>query len=317
VLLLGGWTEGGARDGSWRALPFYRHRLDRDPDGNLRTDQHTVLWPFFTFGDDHLDTDEPSTRWGFWPLASYESADTWFRSTFLWPFFRFNRGEAPELEGGIEFLYDFPWPFLRWQRGAERTTERAWPIYSHQTTPELDSTSFVWPLGWWRESSGLIADVGTETPVPYQRRDMYFIPFVHDSVRTLEGREGQDTEFQLWPLWHTDRGAHGRRDQGTLSLVPARNIEFLKPADELYSFLWTVWRRQSDGVRDETRLLFDTTFWRTGPEGTRVSVPFVYSRRPRPDGGARHETLWGLLSADTDDEGLAAFGILGFDAWSR
>ena len=42
----------------------------------------------------------------------------------------------------------------------------------------------------------------------------------------------------------------------------------LKPADELYSFLWTLWRHQSDGVSHETRLLFDTVMWRTGPEGT-------------------------------------------------
>jgi hypothetical protein len=317
VFLLGGWTEGGARDGSWRMLPLYRHRLVRDSAGELQTDQHTVLWPFFTFGEDHLDEDAPSKRWAFWPLASYESSETWFRSTFLWPFFRFNRGEASDLEGGEEFLYDFPWPFLRWQRSAEQSTERAWPFYSHQTTPEVDSTSFVWPLGWWRESTGLVADEGMETPVPYQRRDLYFIPFVHDSERTLDGRQGEDTEFQLWPLWHTDLGAHGRVDRGTLSLVPARNIGFMKPADELYSFLWTVWRQQSDGERHETRILFDSTFWRSGSEGTRVSVPFFYSRRPLPDGRSRHETLWGLLSAESDEGGFAKLGILGFDTWSR
>jgi hypothetical protein len=317
VLLVGGWTEGGPRDGSWRLLPLYRHRLVRDPEGTLRTDQHTVLWPFFTFGDDHLDTDDASTRWAFWPLASYESADTWFRSTFLWPFFRFNRGEAPELEGGVEFLYDFPWPFLRWQRSAEASTERVWPFYSHKATPEVDSTSFVWPLGWWREFGGLVTEAGAEEAVPYRRRDLYFIPFVHDSWRRLDGREGEDTEFQLWPLWHADHGARGRRDLGTLSLVPARNIPFLKPADELYSCFWTVWRHQSDGVRDETRLFFDTTFWRTGTEGTRVSVPFVYSRRPLAQGGSRHQTLWGLFGADTDGEGLRSLAVLGFDLWSR
>jgi hypothetical protein len=309
VLLFGGWTEGGPRDGSWRLLPFYRHRLVRDPEGTLRTDQRTVLWPFFTWGPDHMDGEAPSMRWSFWPIASYESADTWFRSSYLWPFFRFHRGEAPDLEGGEEFLYDFPWPFLRWQRSAERTTERAWPIYSHQTTPEVDSTSFVWPLGWWRETSGLATDEGAGTPVPSQRRDLYVIPFVHDSVRTLEGRDGEDTEFQ--------RSAQGRRHRATLSLVPARNWEFLRPADELYSFLWTLWRHRSDGVRDETRILFDTTFWRSGPEGTRVSVPFFYSRRPQPDGRSRHETLWGLLHAESDAEGLSSLGALGLDAWSR
>src|SRR5678815_1054667 len=53
MLLLAGWTEGGMRDGSWRILPFYRHRLWHSPEGVLRTDQHTVLWPFFTWGLDN------------------------------------------------------------------------------------------------------------------------------------------------------------------------------------------------------------------------------------------------------------------------
>jgi hypothetical protein len=317
VLLLGGWTTGGPRDGSWRALPFWRHRIVRNADGSLRTDQHTFLWPFFTWGDDDLDTQAPSERLAIWPLWSRESSETWSRTTWLWPFFRMNEQKVPPVEEGGDYSYDLPWPFYRNARGEDgRSTFRIWPFYSHQTTPEVDSISFVWPLGWWREID--LRSLEDEwPPVDGRREDLYVIPFHHSSRRRLAGRAGADTEWQTWPLWHADHGAEGQEDYGTLSLVPARNIELLRPADELYSFLWTAWRHRSDGTRHETRLLFDTVMWRTGPEGTRVSVPFLYSQRPEPGGVAVRQVLWGLLGTRSDGFGLRSFSVLGFDLWSR
>ena len=316
MLLLAGWTEGGLRDGSWRILPFYRHRLWHSPEGELRTDQHTVLWPFFTWGLDNGDSKAPSHRYAFWPLVGYESSDSWYRCTVLWPFFRFQSETKPKVEGDPEFLYDFPWPFFRHSHGDGETVNRAWPLYSHVTTPELDSTMFLWPLGWWRITNALVSDKGAP-PVRSQRKSLFFLPIVYHSTRTLAGREGEDIEFQLWPLFHNNRGADGHRDQGFFSLWPARDVWFMKPADELYSFLWTLWRRQSNGETTEQRVLFDTTMWRDGPAGVRVSVPFLYSQRPEPGGVARHEILWGLFGARTDDAGLSELTVLWWAPWSR
>jgi len=316
AFLLAGWTNGGPRDGSWRLLPFYRHRIVRHPDGTMRTDLKTVAWPFVTWGTDHMDSSSPSERWGIWPFASREVADTWRKTTVLWPFFRYNHQTSPTVEEGGDFLYDLPWPFFRWQRGPDDSTFRVFPFYSRRIIPDLDSTAFMIPFGWWRKSQGRTSEEGFP-PVGYQRQDLYVLPFLHSSHRTVDGREGEDTEWQFWPLAHVDRGARGRVDAGALSLVPGRNIEFLKPADEMYSFLWTLWRHQSDGTRHETRLLFDTVMWRRGPEGTRVSVPFFYSRRPLAPGVASHQTLWGLLGAVTDESGLSRFSLAGFDLWAR
>ncbi len=318
VLLLFGWTTGGPRDGSWRALPFWRHRLERNADGSLRTDQHSMLWPFFTWGSDDLDTRAPSERLAIWPLWSHEESDTWSRTTWLWPFFRMNEQKVPPPEQGGEFLHDLPWPFFRRERGEDgRSTFRIFPFWSHQTMPEVDSISFVFPLGWWRTVTLRAAESEDWPPVDGQREDLYVIPFHHSSRRTLEGRAGEDSEWQTWPLFHADRGADGREDFGTLSLVPARNIELMKPADELYSFLWTPWRHRSDGVHHETRLLFDTVMWRTGPDATRVSVPFFYSQRPEPGGVALRQVLWGLFGARSDEAGLLSFSVLGLDLWRR
>jgi hypothetical protein len=317
VLLLGGWTSGGPRDGSWRLLPFWRHRLVRGPDGELRTDQRTLLWPFFTWGRDHLDSDAPSRRTALWPLWSHEESDTWSRTTWLWPFFRVNEQKVPPVEQGGEFLHDLPWPFYRHARGEDgRSTFRIFPFWSHQVTPEVDSISFAFPLGWWRRVRLRSAEEGWP-PGDGWREDLYVIPIHHSSRRTLDGRPGADTEWQTWPLWHADHGAQGRADCAALSLVPARNLELLAPADELYSFLWTLWRRRSDGVRDETRLLFDTVLWRSEPGGTRISVPFLYSQRPEPGGVALRQVLWGLFGARSDAAGLASVSVAGLELWRR
>jgi len=46
-------------------------------------------------------------------------------------------------------------------------------------------------------------------------------------------------------------------------------------------------------------------------------VPFLYSRRPEEAGVSRHEILWGLLGARTDDAGLAEVTVLWWAPWSR
>ncbi|MDG2149032.1 MAG: hypothetical protein P8N09_05870 [Planctomycetota bacterium] len=312
VLLLGGWTTGGPRDGSWRILPFYRHRLVRHVDGTLRTDQHTVLWPFFTWGMDYGDTKNQSYRRAFWPFIGYESAKTWSRTTVLWPFFRFNHETE---EAGGDYLYDLPWPLVRLSKDPERKVTRFFPFYSHQQTDNLSST-YIMLLFWDRASRGRTLEEGWP-PTNYERQDYYLFPFWHHSRRTLEGRRGADTQLQLWPLFHADAEARGRRDAAVFSLMPTRNLEFLRPADELYSFLWTLWRYQSDGPRRETRLLFDTTLYRESPEGLRISVPFLYSQRPEANGLSQHQILWGLLGAGTDPDGLAEVSMAGWTLWRR
>lgn len=320
VLLLGGWTTGGPRDGSFRVLPFYRRRLVDHADGRPRTDQRTVAWPFFTWGDDHLDSRDPSWRWAFWPLAAHERAARWSRTTWLWPFFRANReSDPPPAEGG-QFRYDLPWPFFHWSAGDDERRFRIWPLYASFESPELDSTAFVIPLGWWREDRGRTSEMGWPSR-PYQRRDLWLLPFWHGSTREVQGRQGQDTQRHLWPLFHADAQVAGTSHAAFPSVVLARHWEFLRPVDDLFGPFFTLWRHRERGDARETRLLLDTTFWRRSAEGLRVSIPFLYSQRPlaaaEGASGRRHGLLWGLLGASTDDEGLLAFSLAGWDLWHR
>ncbi|GJM22218.1 MAG: hypothetical protein DHS20C15_21330 [Planctomycetota bacterium] len=323
VLLGGGWTTGGPRDGSWRALPFYRHRLVDHADGTPRTDQHTVLWPFFTWGDDFQDTKSPSKRYAFWPLFSWEQSQSWLRSTWLWPFFRWNRSTDPSTSEGGEFLYDLPWPIFRWSHDDVKDVFRIFPLYSRQTTDEIDS---IWSLilFWWREQYGRTtdpdADLGDELrwpPRDMHRQDSHVFPFWHRGRRTVEGREGADTQLQVWPLFHTDTHVAGRHDDAFPSLVPVRHYEFLRPVEELYSPFWTLWRHRSRPGAEETRLLFDTVLWKHSEEGLRISLPFLYSRVPLADATARHQYLWGLVGHRNDEAGMASLSILGLPLWQR
>lgn len=311
VLLLGGWTTGGPRDGSWRILPFYRHRLRRNSQGELITDQHSVLWPFFTWGDDHLDEEQPSERVAFWPFYADETSEGWRRRTVLWPFFRFN--DALE---GDDHLVDAPWPFYRSARDGEHTTFRLFPFYARQDHPDLHSRAWAIPFVWARDARERERDAGGGSVEVHSRtRDV--IPFWHHGERWREDREAPEVRWQAWPFAHHDALEDGRRDDAVLSLLPARHVEVLRPFEDLFGFLWNVWRRRVIGEEVEHRLAFETVLVRHEPEGLRVSTPLVYARRPEPGDVARHQWLWGLVTVRTDPAGLRSVSLCGWPAWSR
>ena len=302
VLLGGGWTTGGPRDGSWRALPFYRHRLWRAPDGTLRTDQHTVLWPFFTWGYDHMDT-TPSERTGVWPLYSREDSDSWYRTTVLWPFFRWNR---ERVEQDPDFFYDLPWPLFRWSRVDDSERFRLFPIYSRYDAEEVSSRA--WMLAFVRDMRW----PGREAE-PTQRARMVF-PFWFSGFD--EGDRGRDSHRQLWPLAHEQRTAAGGLDIGLLSITPARHVPFMRPIEESWQPLFTLWRVQSDGEVTETRAAWDLYFHRIGPEGESLSVPF-YARRPEGPGRSVTRWGWGAITTRRDELGLDSLAIAGIELWRR
>jgi len=311
VLLLGGWTSGGPRDGSWRLLPFYRRRLRRNAEGELVTDQRSVLWPLFTWGDDRLDEDAPSERVAFWPFFASETSADWRRLTVLWPFFRYNRSLR-----GDDHLIDAPWPILRSSRDGAHEVFRLFPLYSRREHPDLLSRAWLIPFVWARDAveRERTAEGGSAR---VHRSDRWAIPFWYRGTRRVEGREGESERWQAWPLVHGEAHADGRADHGVPSLLPARHLDVLSPFEQLFGFLWNGWRRRSDGVTSEHRLLFETILVREGPEGLRVSTPFVYARRPEAGGLARHQWLWGLVTARTDARGLSRLTLCGWDAWAR
>ncbi len=318
VLLLAGWTEGGPRDGSWRAYPFYGKQQWTNPDGTARLRRHTVMWPFLHFGDEALDTRAPAEVWGLWPFYSQAIAETWQRRTVLWPFFRWNRETNPDgttLAGG-DYLYDTPWPlFRRWKDGDETGFGGGLPPYHDIDRRDSHSTNLL--LYWDRFERQQTAELGFPTRT-LEKSDTDVFPFFHTSTRAIEGRAGLDTNHQIWPLWHrSTRVLDDTLDRGTLSLVPLRHIEFFRGADEVYSPLFTIWRQRRSKTTDEHRGLFDLLLWRRSEAGLRVSTPLIYARRPEGTDVARHQLLWGLSTWRTDAHGVASWSVMGIDLWTR
>ncbi len=304
VMLLGGWTTGGPRDGSWRLLPFYRHRLQRNAEGELVVDQHSAPWPFYTWGYDHLDSETPSDRKGLWPLWSHESSDAWTKTTVLWPFFRYNRERVVD---DPDFLYHLPWPFFQSSRTGTSERFTLFPLYSRFDSETLSSraflTVFVRDMRW----PGLDAE-------PEQRVTDVF-PFWHSWW--AQRHAGRVTNEQAWPLYHRETEPGGREDFALPSFVPGRHVDVLQPVDESWTPIFALWSKRTDGETTDRRYAFDLVQWRTGPEGTRISVPFFYSRRPDGDGHHRDAWLWGAVTTRDNADGLSSVSLLGFDLWQR
>lgn len=317
LLFLFGWTEGGPRDGSWRAYPFYGKQLWTNPDGTERLRRHTVLWPFFHFGDEALDTGAPAETWGAWPFYSQAVARSWERRTILWPFVRLNRetNEDGTTKEGGDYLYDVPWPLhRRWQDGDERGIAGLW-TYRDVDRPDSHTTQVL--LYWDRWSRQPTAELGLPART-LELRDTDVFPFFHTSTRAIDGRDGLDTNGQLWPFWHRSTRVDGDTlDRGLLSVVPLRHTTIFRGADDVVSPLFTLWRNRVGDAGDEQRGLFDLLLWRRSEAGLRVSTPLLYARRPEGPDLARHQLLWGLTTWRTDEGGLVSWSLMGLDLWTR
>src|SRR5690606_30250611 len=217
-----GGREGPPQERWHRFLPLYA-TLQR---AGVRT-AHAFLWPFFTWGSERLDTDDPVHRFLFWPLFGWQrSASGATRGwTVAWPLFQ-------SLAAGERYYrLDILWPLFRWLRDdhEERPLRQwwFWPLVSRTDGRYQRSWSILWPLVWWR----WFADPDGE------QRQRWVLPFWWHIAQDLEdGRRARFTK--VWPLWHHDARADGSGDWSVPSpwFWRAGNAYGV---DENYGFAWT------------------------------------------------------------------------------
>lgn len=307
-LLLFGWTEGGNRDGSFQILPFYMRRVW---EGKYR--KYSVLWPFFHYQRNRLDTKHPSTLHSFWPLYSYESSGIHYQLgmigpvLFLGPLIQMAR-ETPEKwegepneEGNSFYLYDLPWPLIRFEKKREFKRTRVIPFYASFNEPGFESSAYLIPFFWLRK----------EWNEAYEKRDFFFVPFYHQSRKVYKAGEGEDSYVHLWPLFHSTSNADGSRDFSTLSLLPLRVQKYVSALDKVLWPFWNLYRYRRDAAgASRHHALFSLFSVYHDPYETRVSIPLLYSGRFFHDEEWLHRFLWGVFSVGGDAQGLKRLRFL-------
>lgn len=252
-----------------RALPLYA----AFEQAGVRA-SYALLWPFFTWGREKLDTDDPVHRFLFWPPFGWQRSQSgrvhgwsvlwplfqsltvnerYYRLDLLWPLFRYLRDDNEDR------------PFYQWW---------LWPLVSHTDGRYHQAWSFLWPIIWWRWFADIDGD-------QHQR---WVLPFYwHVEGRRKDGKQSRFTK--VWPLVHTSSRADGTGDWSVLSPWFWREGNAYG-VDEAYGFVWTLAAGRRYAPADQGMHLFANLYTQRTRNGTRyASVPFLFSYEGDDAGG--------------------------------
>jgi hypothetical protein len=317
ILILFSWTKGGVRDHSFQALPFYMRRLW---EGKYR--KYSILWPFFHYQENQLDTKHPATLYAFWPLITHEGSDIHYRLGLIGPLLFLGpliqaASETPEewngepnVEGRSYYLYDVPWPLVRIEKNREFERFRIFPLYSHFEQEGFDSKAFLIPIIWRRK----------EWNDRFARKDFLIVPLFHHIRKEYTEAYGlekygsptaSDAYLQVWPLFHRSRKADGSLEFSFLSILPLRTKRIIEAFERALWPFYNIYRYQRKpwGASRHTALfgLFSTY---SDAYESRVSLPLIYNGHSSSLEGWEHNFILNLISIGGDEEGLKKIRIL-------
>lgn len=256
----------------FRLLPLYAH--DIEPGRYAR---HYLLWPFISWSEENLDTENPVHTFWLWPFFGFESGRTASGWTVLWPFF-----EHTERQDHY-FKLNLFWPLFHYYRNAREqhlVQWWLWPLVGHVVSDDQEGWSWLWPLIWWRHYYD-----------PEGRTDQQWIlPFFWHVHRDNEDTGITEEFTKLWPLWHgtteTDRdGNPVRGDWSLLSPWPWRQGNAYG-VEEAFGWLWEIARGVRRSPEDKAVDLAARLFTeRTRHGHTQMSVPFLFNYDGDASGG--------------------------------
>jgi len=166
------WLHGGGRSG-WRVWPFWAVYRGETEEGKPRYRRYYVLWPFFSYQRNNLETSVPSTAWVFFPFYSRIEGKNISRLYVMWPLFswaedrkrRYTAWGMPFLpirfgSGDDEKQIDI-WPLFGWWKNHPRARGKnavlfrqyaLWPIqrYEFRRTEAIKGSQFWFLPFWWR-----------------------------------------------------------------------------------------------------------------------------------------------------------------------
>jgi hypothetical protein len=241
---------GGATEGLY-IWPLWGHKMR---DGEYA--KGFVLWPFYAYMDQDLDTDNPVKKRFYLPLYATVRSPRGRADIFVPPFFFHQWAYNSSFE-----KWEFPWPFLTLVKGEGVREWQAFPLFRLRNEERKKRFYVLWPLykyEWDRITS-------EEEEV---RR--FLLINKYRTVKKLEtGRETLDAN--LWPLFDYRRGLRGEVGLYIFPLLPLhdegmeRNTYPLlwfyrytrSPEGETLSdFLWGLYRRRASPQASSTQFAF-------------------------------------------------------------
>lgn len=287
-----GWGSGDDGSSWWRLWPFYGRS-----EWPQHYDRAFAMWPFWHSEANYLDTSDPSREWLAWPFYGEVDRGAFHARSILWPFF----GWEWNSETGYS-AWDGPWPAVKVIRGGAGhpySETRVLPFFAFYRSVEIDSTTILWPILWFREERTTDAD----------KSSVYVLPFFVGSSgvkHRTDPKSGEAVDHpasttMVWPLYRGDRNPDwGRRDELLWPLPLPRLAGFREnwfPFFSLYS------RDESPEGAVSQRVILDLFRREANDREERWSVPVLGGRRATSEGATEWSLLLGLLRWRSDANG--------------
>ncbi|HZL42498.1 MAG TPA: hypothetical protein VFD66_04385 [Verrucomicrobiae bacterium] len=239
-----------------------------------------VLWPFFFDQKSGIGTENPTKEQALLPIYDYQRSPLRDSTTVGWPFFT----HVTDREKHFREL-DCPWPLIVFARGEGKTTSRVFPFYSHAQNTNLESTFYLWPVYKMNRAHGGTLDrtrtrilfflysdtVEKDTASGEYRRRIDCLPFF-TMTRTLSGARRLQILAPLEPFVPGNPSVE-REYSPVWSVWRSESNPVTHAASQ--SFLWNLYRHESRPGAKRTSALFGLYQYKSGSEGTRLSVMYI------------------------------------------
>lgn len=251
---------------------------------NNGIDAYSVLWPVFRYSpgrefqvfplygyEETLNYRHDFVLWpfihfrrgaqhisAFLPFFYYSSGDTYWNASFLWPLFTYSKDTSPELTSA-----NFPWPLLRTATGAYEEF-KVFPFYWTRTQGDIYRMKIVlWPLYKHETSYNPAAGIREE------RTTILLL----NKKNTLAGKGTADSgQVTVWPLWH--RHAHEDRTLWYFPwIVPIHDDGFRRN----YLPLLTLARGEATPESSEVSVLWRTVHYKRTDSCSSFAFSFLFS----------------------------------------
>jgi hypothetical protein len=254
-----------------------------------RADEYSkgfILWPFYVYKDEDLDTDRPVNTRLYLPFYAFVRTPGARTDFFIPPLFLHQRVDTPALE-----KWELPWPFFTLVRGEEVWETQVFPLYRLREEKQMKRFYVLWPVYKYEWDS-----MTTEEETVYR----FLLVNKYRVVKALDtGKEALDANF--WPVFDYRRGFAGEKSFYIFPLLPLhdegmeRNVypllwlyRYTRSAqgEILSDLLWGLYRRRISAEFSSTQFAFFLRIEKKGEENLSLSfLEGLIRYQDTPEGG--------------------------------